>query len=308
MGMRNFLLLIVSLLVSSLATAQSFRVSVSCDGLSKKNVSLLIFDEGATPRKVKPKATASGVVFTGSVAAPVYAELRHSDVSRPLEFFIENSEIRISFEQSNPNASAVNGSRVNSQMRYLLEQCVESDLTTCLSQFVTDNPSSPFASYILNRHLSQILDVAELDSLFRRLKPSPKPDYHYQLLASRLSVLSNLAEGCRLPNLLFTVDGRQLHTDSVWVDSCWHLLLVGASWCRQCAEIGQSLERDFPSVQTLVINVDNEKLGWDSPFMQQLDVDHIPYLILTDDKCRIVKRDLRIWELQRLIVGSTNNQ
>ncbi len=35
--------------------------------------------------------------------------------------------------------------------------------------------------------------------------------------------------------------------------------------------------------------------------MQQLEIDHIPYLMLVDAERRIAARDIRIWEIERKV-------
>ena len=94
---------------------------------------------------------------------------------------------------------------------------------------------------------------------------------------------------------------RTLHLDSILVDGCHNIIVVGATYCRQCKNIEKELYNSFPLVHPVVIDIDQLKEGWDAPFLKQLEINHIPYLILLDNKRRIVERDLRIWQLQRIL-------
>ena len=62
----------------------------------------------------------------------------------------------------------------------------------------------------------------------------------------------------------------------------------------------QELKDKYPDIKPIEINIDLEKETWDAPFVKTLAIEHIPYLILLDKNGRIVARDVRIWELERI--------
>lgn len=49
------------------------------------------------------------------------------------------------------------------------------------------------------------------------------------------------------------------------------------------------------------IDIDADRRGWDAPFIEKLNIAHLPFIILLDEKGRILSRDVRIWELERFI-------
>lgn len=298
------LVIIVVLTAPATQQAQNFNVSVALPNTLKGTLSLTIYDNNASPRTIKKTPQKGKATFTGSVKNATYAELRHSAIPHPLPFFIENNTIRITFNTSNPETSPITGSLTNSQLRYQLEQCRENAAegeTSCLTQYISENPTSIIAPYLLDNYLASSSEYETLSALYEMLDGPAKNTYHYKLLANRMKHLSALAIGAPLPDIVFTTpDGKKTHTDSLLLDTVSHLLLIGATWCDQCKAISKELKDKYPDIKPIEINIDLEKETWDAPFVKTLAIEHIPYLILLDKNGRIVARDVRIWELERI--------
>ena len=282
----------------AVAHSQSFTLQVSSDGRTKGVYSLTLF-EGNGSRQVKGKPEKDRTVFSGSVKGEVYAELRCSAVSTPLSFFIENSNITIVFDKNEPNRSRINGSRSNSRLRYLLEQCGADD-AACLAAYVAENPTSPISTYIMERYLAQALPADTLAVLFATLSGPATQSYHYGILSKRMSRLATLEAGKPLPDFSYTdSDGKKTTLRSTIDSTRVHALLFGATWCSQCNTAAKWLQASDSTLQVTVIDIDRSKQGWDSPFIELLGIDHLPYIILLDPKGRIIARDLRYWEVPR---------
>ena len=296
---KTTLFFALSLLLVWTANAQLFRVSVSAPASLGRNFELWIYDTDASPRVLKPSGKRGAMLFTGSVRDVAYAELRHNKILRPLPLFVDNAEITVSFNADNPEASRINGARQNSIMRYQLEQCGTAD-AECLSRFVVENPTSPVAPYILERYILPLTDFETVQQLFGLLDGEARKAYHYSHLLRRLKVQATLAAGNPLPAVAYTdLKGRAVALDTLLAAGRNGILLVGATYCSQCAAIRDTLSKSFPELNTVAIDVDSIADGWDAPLMQALDIDHIPYLILVDAERRIVARDIRLWELRR---------
>jgi glutaredoxin len=79
--------------------------------------------------------------------------------------------------------------------------------------------------------------------------------------------------------------------------------VFGANWCDRCKAQQAQAEKtigDRP-IKLLTINIDDNPNGWDANYLKQLSVDHIPYMILVDKRGIVVARDIRIWELERVL-------
>ena len=285
------------------AGAQMFRVSVGVPAQLDRGFTLWVYDTDSLPHTFKPTGKNGPVVITGKVEGigTAYAELRHPKVAEPLPFFIDNTDITINYNAESPAASPITGSRTNSVLRYQIEQCGSAGVE-CLAQFAADNLSSPIVPYVIDRYLVTALDIEGTTALYKGLSGNATKTYHYRRLGRRLQRLAALAEGQPMPSLAYTDKaGRTASLDTMLADSGYTLLIVGATYCRQCADIKREVKRAFAQVRTVAVDVDNLKEGWDAPLMQLLDIDHIPFLLLVDPRHRIAARDIRVWQLGRLL-------
>ena len=299
-GRRLKLLLIVLLWATGAVQAQGFHVRVSLPASLRGSVSLIIYDNGLRPRTLKARIDNRMAEFSGTVAGETYAELRHADFATPVAFFIENADINITVNAGNPDASPITGSRSNSRIRYLLEQC-DGDMQ-CLVEFVEENHTSVLSPYIIARYLSPNMEFDDVVSLYELLDSGATRTYHYKLLTDRMERLRVLSTGSKLPDFAFVdSDGTTRKLTEVMSDSLCHALLFGATWCEQCTAARNSLEGQFDNLQVITIEIDRDKKQWDAPYMEQLEIDHIPYIILLDPEGRIIARDARVWEVCRIL-------
>ena len=237
---KRYVVFALVLLMAWTAGAQSFRVSVDASKELGRNFTLLVYDTDSQPRVVKPKGKKGPVTFEDDVKGAVYAELRHRKIDTPLPFFLEGADITIKYNSANPEASAITGSRSNSQLRYQLEQC-DGDIG-CLAQYVQENPTSPVVPYILERYVSTSVSYETAAALFRQLGGDAAKSYHYRRLQQRLHQLEALAEGSPIPSFSYTgSDNRTVKIDSVLTGGSYNLIIVGAT--RSAAEAARHRPR-----------------------------------------------------------------
>ena len=292
-----FVLSFVLLACTASAWAQSFVVRGTCSKAQRNHLTLTIYDGDSTFRTMKCVAVDT-FRFEGSVSKAAVATLGGGKMNGTLLFYIEPSEITITLDFDNPSASRINGSRANSQYRYLLENCREGG-ARCLLQYVADNPASPFAPLLLYDHLSA-LPIEDADRLCRAMKDEAAHAYHYHLLRRRVADLLSVTEGSRMPDFVFVDSaGREVHSDSLMNGEGCMALLVSASWCSTCRSAERVLQSLPDGVIRQTILIDRQPQRWDAPCLRALVIDHIPYIILIDSHGNIVERDLRHWELLR---------
>ena len=260
----------------------------------------MLFSGDSSVVAMRSRAHNGNFTFEGSVKGTVYAEISAMGLPQPLRFFLDPSETTISLNTSSPQKSAVTGSRTNSLYRIALEQIGEGD-ANALAKAVVDVRTEVFAPYILYSN-SSLLAPQQLLSLFDTLSGQALTAFHYRVLKQHLSALKATTVGQSMPDFLFPDEkGHIVHFDTICskAEPKKELLLVlGASWCEQCNRIAKSI--DTAQYNLLYIKIDHDSRGWDAPFMRQLAVDHIPYLILLDKDGRIKARDIRIWQLKNL--------
>lgn len=286
---------------AGLLCAQGFTINLELPKGAEGKTTLLLYDGNSQPRVLRPYATRTGMAVRGELSEPLYAELRVGD-SKVLPFFVEAGEMTVRYNAENPEQSAVTGSRSNSMMRYQLEQCRESAKCESMKDFVLSNAASPIAPYLTECYLFEILEFDTLKVLYAKMKSAGAHGYHFTKLGRRLERLSSSGKGATLGTIIYLGEGGAvINLDTMLCDTSRNALLIGAKWCSQCKEIEKRLKRLSPAIHTVVIDMDNDKMGWDALFMQKLDIEHIPYLFLIDSSRRIIARDIRIWELERMI-------
>lgn len=293
--MRRLPTLAVFLFITMTVAAQPSSFSVVVTNAPAGKTRLLIYDpEYLTPREVQPKMAKEDIVFTGKVKEPTYAEIVSPQAIMP--FFIENSAITIKYDATRPDDSPIKGSRSNSMLRYQLEQC--DGRHDCMIKYVSDNPQSTFAAYMIDRYISHNVDVATLQQLLDHLSGAATKTWHYRKLKNRMKALATNTDGSTLPSFMFEADKKTFLIDTLLSDSCDNIILVGATWCRQCMEAAATIKSYSPAARPIVINIDNDKRIWDAPVMQKLGIEHIPFIVIVDKDHKIVARDIRVWEMK----------
>ncbi len=299
--------MLLMLLYATLAhdvVAQGFSVRVEMPVEARGKGSLYLYTTDAMPHAAKGSRNGNNYLFQGSVDGVVYAEFRYTNTLNNnavsiIPFFVENSDIVVRYNMAAPEMSPIVGSRSNSEYRYQLEQ--QASNPTHLARYAASHPSSPITPYIIYRHMANDCQQDTLQQLAAQLTGEAQKVYHYGQLQRMLSSRERLRDGERLPTVVFRDrQGHLQRLDTLLADSCYHAVLVGASWCEQCQRAATALHSRYPEMQTIEIDIDSDKRCWDSPWLELLQIDHIPYLIVLDSQQRIVARDVRIWELERL--------
>lgn len=299
---KRFVVFNLLIMLAWTAVAQQFSVSVVVPTKPRvRDFTLLIYDTDSLPRVLKSSERKS-VVFTGMLhSGAAYAELHYRNAARPLHFFIENSDITIGYNADNPEASPINGSRLNSIFRYQIEQCGESDVE-CLTRFIVENPTSPVAPYILDRYIVPSGDYEMAEQIYNMMSGDACNAFHYKQLARRLKAQKTFSPGNPLPDVeVAFLKGKPKHLDSLVVGNKTNVILIGASYCRQCNDAKSGLDSIYPEMNVIAFDVDSLSGGWDAPLLRKMDVDHIPFLLVVGADGRIMARDARLWELGRIV-------
>ena len=289
------------LLLPLLGFGQQYEISgqSSLTGVFTLN----IYDGDSTSHSFTSKANKGMFFFSGTVGSPVLASIEHPTMSQPLYFFLDGSEISIHVNATRPEASVIKGSRSNSEYRYLLERLNNaSDPNAFLRQQLKETPGSIFLPFILYRQMSN-LDEGTLRQLIGQISGEGKHTYHYTLLQRWLRQTPVVAEGCEMPDFAFLNSKKERCTfaQSRNADG-YTLILFSATWCDRCKQLEEESTRLFAekNVKVLTINIDDNPNGWDAHYLQQLSVNHIPYMIMVDPEGKVTARDIRSWELYKL--------
>lgn len=280
------------------AVGQRYEISGQCS--LSGSITMTVFDGDSSSHTYNGHIDRGLFYFNGTVARPVLASLTHPSMPHPLYFYLENAEITINLNATHPEASLINGSRSNSEYRYLMERYRnEDDGNAFLRQYVREHSADIYAPFILYSHM-QLMDEGTLRQLIGQLEGDATHVYHYTLLRRWQRETPSVSEGSEMPNFTFVDSHKnQVIFNKVRNTTGSTLLVVGSSWCDQCKSLVSRAERltKDKNIAILYIRIDDSPAGWDAPFLKQLSVDHLPYVILVDADGRVLARDIRQWEL-----------
>lgn len=267
-------------------------------------ITLTIYNGDSTSYTLTDKCRKGFFYFSGRVESPVLASLQHAVMPQPLFFYLENAEISIALNASRPEVSRINGSRSNSEYRYVLEQIrTAADPGAYLRQYVRANSSSVYVPYILYSQLSNFDEVL-VRQLMGLLEGAALHTYHYTLLNRWASEVPAVAEGSDMPDFVYT-DARKNHPHFKDTRSKTSptLIFFGAHWCDRCNNQQKQVEALLKptDIKLLPVFIDDNKAGWDDPYLQKLSINHLPYMILVDAEGRVTACDIRLWELPSAI-------
>ena len=296
----QLVLFVVCILLPWRSMAQGFELSG--ESSLSGSFTLTIYDGDSTFHALTSKANKGLFLFTGQVDSPVLASLSHPSMSKPMFFYLENSEISIALNATRPEASLVKNSRSNSEYRYLLE-CYRNatEPNAFLIQYAKEHPASIYLPFVLHQQMSAI-DESVLRQLITQVADQARHTYHYTLLRRWLRETPAVSEGSEMPNFAYLDSQKQRCEFNSSRNPEGHtLLFFAASWCDICHQQIEQAEHliSGKSATILTINIDDNPNGWDAHYLKQLSIDHLPYCILVDANGVVVARDIRSWELPR---------
>lgn len=265
---------------------------------------LTIYDGDSTYHTFTDKASKGMFHFSGHVDKPVLASLQHSAIGRPLYFYLENSEISIALNATRPELSVIRNSRSNSEYRYLME-CYRNaaEPGSFLKQYAKENPSSIYLPFVVYQEMNN-LDDAVVRQLISQISDQGRNTYHYTLLRRWMKATPAVSEGSEMPDFAYLDGQKERRTfEQTRNTEGATLIMFGANWCDRCKTQLQQAQKTIGdrAVSILTVNIDDNPNGWDANYLKQLNIDHIPYMVLVNRAGLVVASDIRIWELERVL-------
>ncbi len=273
---------------------------------------LTLYPSAGEPYTMKQRVRKQQFTFADTIPRPTVAMLRIGR-GAPVYLWIEAAEMTFAYNPTQPAASAVTGSRSNSEYRYALEQCRQdamahggdNHLPQALLHYAGRYRTAAYVPFLLWLHYCGD-DADALDKVCGRFEGAAAEAYHLPLLQQRVTALRDCREGCRVTAIAIPTEAKRLQSlDSLCGRAAATFLLVSPTWLEQQRHQADSLRHIIASLgvdaQVLWVPLDKVRHGWDDPFMQSLCIQYVPYIMLLDNTARILTRDVRLWEARRLL-------
>ncbi len=304
----------VMLFVASAVWGQAFSLQGSAPQGVTGMATLTIYPSDGEIYQVQQRVRKQRFALYGTVGEPTLAMLRVGG-GAPLYLWIEPAEMTLAYNPDYPAASTVTGSRSNSEYRYALEQCRQEAegrgddnyLSQALLHYADRHRSVSYVPFLLWLHYRGD-DAEALDSLCRRLEGDAARAYHRPLLQQKVAAIKGSREGCRVSSISIPTDRqRQQSLDSLCKEAAVTFLIVSPMWLEQQLHQADSLRHIIKTVgvdgHVVWAPLDDARNGWEASYMQQLQIQYVPYILLFDSTGCILARDVRLWEAQRLLDG-----
>lgn len=297
-GRRSLLLLLLLFSMVRVNGQGEFVLSGECGKRMGKVVTLKIYDGDSTARVLYGKVKGGEFTIKGTLKRTAPAVLRFGN-GQELELVMEAGELTVAVDGESVARSKVNGSRSNSRYRYAMQQIGEGK---SVGEFVGENADWEITPYVVYRSMGT-LTAEEVEELMGKIDSGARSCYHYWAIGKKLEEMAAVTEGSVMPDFEYMTDKKKKvhYRDSVW-EGCPTVLLVGATWCGKCKEVESEARKQCgEEARLVVVEMDRDPKGWDADFMKVLGVEKLPYLMVVDREGKIYARDVRVWELGRLL-------
>lgn len=295
--MRLLLLLCLMAVPPTVSAQESFTLTVKSPKTFGKSVTLTVYDGETTAHKYVQRVKEGTVTFSAPISKPSAAQLAFAG-KRQLYLYLEGSEMNLEVNGDDLEHSPLSGSRSNSQYRYAMETASD---PKSLADYLRSNRTSPIAAFVLYRQMRS-MEPTKLEQLYGVLDSVEASCYHYHAIGKYLTETKALSEGMPLPDFEFTEGGQKCRLTECLFSGQPSVVFFGATWCDICVrDIAVAEKICVDSVTLVTVDIDADRRGWDSPYLEKLDIAHLPYIIVLDREGKIAARDVRIWELKRTL-------
>jgi peroxiredoxin len=317
--MKRFVtLLSIPLILFACGGPEKYDISGNVENMNKVPVKLQKTQDGEWVTHDSARVEYGEFSFRGKLEHPQMMRLQFGEDLGGVQFFAENSNIRVVGTKDSLNALEVEGSETHNQYEqfqgklgsYDQElqkayasyrkareqeddagmkeaqdqyQALSENKRAFIKEYVHDHPQSVLAPYITRRHLLSFMEYGALDSLYTSLAPAVKETKYAEALKERKDVLERTQVG--KPFIDFTLPDTTGNPVSLseYVGEGYVLLDFWAAWCTPCRKENPHLVDAYQKYhekgfEIFGVSFDRKKEAW----VQAIHKDNITWPQVSD--------------------------
>ena len=317
--MKRFLILLsIPLILFACGGPEKYDISGNVENMSQVPVKLQMTQDGEWVTHDSAQVEVGEFSFRGKLDHPQMMRLLFGEDLGAVQFFAENSEMKVVGNKDSLQSLEVNGSEIHNQyeqfqgklksydkelqkayatyrkareqedeagMKEAQEQyqALSENKRAFIKQYVHDHAQSVLAPYITRRHLLSFMEYDALDSLYSKLAPTVKETKYAEALKERKDVLERTQVG--KPYIDFTLPDTTGTAVSLsdYVGEGYVLLDFWAAWCTPCRKENPNLVDAYQKYhekgfEIFGVSFDRKKEAW----VQAIHKDNITWPQVSD--------------------------
>lgn len=299
---RFVILLTIPLIMFACGGPEKYDISGSIDNMNKVPVKLQMTQDGEWVTHDSAQVEFGEFSFQGKLDHPQMMRLQFGEDLGALQFFAENTDIRVTGKKDSLQALEVKGSEIHNRYEQFQDelesydkelqkayatyrkareqedeaamkeardqyQALSENKRAFIQQYVHDHSQSVLAPYITRRYLLSFMEYDQLDSLYTSLAPAVKETKYAEALKERKDVLERTQVG--KPYIDFTLPDTTGNPVSLsdYVGDSYVLIDFWAAWCNPCRKENPNLVEAYQKYhdqgfEIFGVSFDRKKEAW----------------------------------------------
>jgi len=301
--MKRFLILLsIPLIMFACGGPEKYDISGNVENMNKVPVKLQMTQDGEWVTQDSAQVEYGEFSFQGKLDHPQMMRLQFGADLGALQFFGENSDIRVTGKKDSLQALEIKGSQIHNQYEQFQSklasydkelqkayatyreareqedeaamkeaqdqyQALSENKRAFIQQYVHDHSQSVLAPYITRRYLLSFMEYEQLDSLYTSLASAVKETKYAEALKERKDVLERTQIGKSYIDFTLPDTTGNPVSLSEYVGDGYVLIDFWAAWCTPCRKENPNLVEAYQKYhdqgfEIFGVSFDRKKEAW----------------------------------------------